>query len=57
MVHNGYYRVHLRKDGKSKHYRINRLMLMTFDPVEDMDKLEANHINECITDNRLENLC
>lgn len=51
-----YLTVFLSKNGETKSYRVNRLVLMTFNPVEDMDKLEANHKNENRQDNRLENL-
>jgi len=35
---------------------IHRLLLMIFNPVENMDELQVNHINGIKTDNRLENL-
>lgn len=39
-----------------KSARIHRLVLQAFNPVENMDKLQVNHINYDRTDNRLENL-
>ena len=57
VVHNGYLRVNLWANGKNKHMRVNRLVLMTYEPVEGMDKLEANHIDEDKTNNHVDNLC
>lgn len=52
----GYCRVYLTKDGNRKCLLVSRLVLKSFVPVENMDELQANHINENTTDNRLENL-
>ena len=46
----------MKQDGKKKTYRAHRLVLMAFNPVKNMDKLEVNHINGDKKDNRLENL-
>lgn len=46
----------IKENGKKKTYRAHRLVLMAFKPVDDMDKLEVNHINGDKKDNRLENL-
>jgi len=46
----------MKEDGKKKTYRAHRLVLMAFNPIENMDKLEVNHINGNKRDNRLENL-
>ena len=46
----------MKEDGKKKTYRAHRLVLMAFNPVDDMDKLEVNHINGNKKGNRLENL-
>lgn len=51
-----YLTVGLSKNGVRKTYRVNRLILMTFCPCENMEILEANHKNENRQDNRLENL-
>lgn len=53
---NGYLFVTLYKDGASKMYRVHRLVLENFNPVENMDKLEVNHLDEVITNNCLSNL-
>lgn len=53
----GYLFVILSKDGTQKHHKVHRLVLSTFNPVEDMDKLDVNHLNEIKTDNYLDNLC
>ena len=52
----GYLQIMLYKCGKPKRHYVHRLVLMTFSPVENMDELQVNHINECKTDNRLQNL-
>lgn len=44
------------KDGKKRTFRVARLVLMAFNPVEGMDKLEANHIDGNKKNNSLENL-
>ena len=47
----GYQQITLScKDGSKKNIRINRAVLMTFNPVDNMDKLEANH-KDCVRDN------
>ncbi len=46
----------MTQDGKKKTYRAHRLVLMAFNPVENMNILEVNHINGDKADNRLENL-
>ena len=53
---NGYLSVKLCKDGKRKRYYIHRLVLSTFNPVENMENLEVNHINENKGKNYLSNL-
>ena len=52
----GYLLVHLFKGGECKGYTVHRLVLSTFNPVDGMDELEVNHINEKKDDNRLKNL-
>ena len=52
----GYLFVYLYKEGRSKMYKVHRLVLSTFNPVDNIDKLQVNHINEIKTDNRLDNL-
>ncbi len=46
----------MRKDGTKKTYRLHRLVLMAFNPVKDMDKLEVNHIDGNKKNNNLSNL-
>ena len=53
---NGYLFVHLWKGGERKMYDVHRLVLMTFNPCDNMKSLQVNHINEFKDDNRLENL-
>ena len=51
-----YLSVTLTKNGERKAYKIHRLVISTFSPITDEEKLEVNHINEIRYDNRLENL-
>ena len=53
---NGYLFVTLYKNGKSKMFRIHRLVKENFDPVDNMELLQVNHLDEDITHNWLSNL-
>ena len=53
---NEYLYVNLYRNGEQKKYWVHRLVLMTFNPIDGMENLEVNHINEFKDDNRLENL-
>ena len=46
----------MRENGKKKTFRLHRLVLMAFNPIENMDKLEVNHKDGDKTNNKLENL-
>lgn len=52
----GYLQVNLYKDRKHKMLRVHRLVLMTFAPINNMDKLEVNHKDENKQNNNLDNL-
>lgn len=52
----GYYIVDLCIDYKKKHHRVSRLVLETYNPVEGMERLDANHIDEDKSHNYLQNL-
>lgn len=52
----GYLRVNLCRNGKRKNYAVHRLVLSTFNPVDDSESLQVNHIDEDKSNNRLENL-
>ena len=70
LSHNGYFIVTLSKNGKTKKFRVNRLVIETFIPDKsdfkstpdedrnniDIDNLEVNHIDENIKNNNLNNL-
>lgn len=53
----GYLFVVLSVNNIQKLYRVHRLVLEIFNPVEGMDQLQVNHLDEDKTNNRLENLC
>lgn len=53
---NGYLRVKLHRDGNCKTLLIHRLVLMTFNPIDNMDKFEVNHKDENKQNNCLSNL-
>jgi hypothetical protein len=56
----GYYRIQLEKREGDKEIKKNiflhRLVMITFNPNKDCEKLQVNHINGIKTDNRLINL-
>ena len=52
----GYLNVELNKNGKRKVFKVHRLVLMTFMPIEGMESLQVNHIDENKLNNTLENL-
>lgn len=51
----GYLRVNITKNGKSKSYRVHRLVAQAFIPNPD-NKPQVDHINTDKSDNRVENL-
>lgn len=53
----GYCQIALQhKDGTQHNFYIHRLVLMAFSPVEGMENLTVDHIDEDITNNQLSNL-
>lgn len=52
----GYEYVLLCNSGHQKNARVHRLVLETFNPVEGMEKLQVNHIDEVKRNNNLSNL-
>ena len=52
----GYVMVVLSGRGKSKPYRVHRLVMLSFADVEGSELLDVNHRNGVKTDNRLQNL-
>lgn len=46
----------MTQKGKKKTYRVHRLVMMAFKPIEDMDNLEVNHIDGDKKNNALSNL-
>ena len=53
---NGYCFVSLSNHGVVKGYLLHRLVMMTFKPVDGMEKLEVNHLDCNRTNNTLKNL-
>ena len=53
---NGYCFVSLSKNGIVKTYSVHRLVMTTFNPVENMEHLEVNHLDCDKTNNRIDNL-
>ena len=54
--YNTYETVALVKDGKQKSKKVHRLLLAAYNPVDNMDELQVDHINQDSLDNRLSNL-
>ena len=52
----GYHRIGLVADGKRKFYQIHRLVLETFNPIENSDRLQVNHIDGDKSNNCIDNL-
>lgn len=46
----------MTQEGKKKTYRVHRLVMMAFKPIQNMDKLEVNHIDGDKKNNALKNL-
>lgn len=54
--HAGYAFVALTKTNKTKHFRVHRLLMLSFAYKDGCEQLDVNHINGIKTDNRIENL-
>lgn len=52
----GYKFITLYGNGKRKKHYIHRLVLETYEPVENMEQLQCNHIDENKSNNNLDNL-
>lgn len=52
----GYEILLLYKNGKPKMFQVHRLVLMTFNPIENQEKLQVNHIDHNRQNNKLSNL-
>lgn len=52
----GYMTTVLTKNGQGKTRSIHRLLMLTFNPVENSDQLEVNHIDGNRANNNLDNL-
>ena len=52
----GYHHITLRKDNKSKIYKVHRLVLQTFNPCDNYKELQVNHKDGNKSNNNLSNL-
>lgn len=52
----GYMKVHLYINGKDKGFFVHRLVLMTFNPIANMENLQVNHIDGNKKNNNVKNL-
>ena len=52
----GYLKVSFYVNGKYKKFFIHRLVMIHFNPIDNMENLQVNHINGDKSDNRIENL-
>jgi len=52
----GYFKVSLYKEGKYTRMFIHRLVMMTFNPVKKMEKLQVNHLDGDKKNNDINNL-
>ena len=52
----GYYRIVLQTSKGRKTFQLHRLVLETFNPIENCENLEVNHIDGDKSNNKLENL-
>jgi len=52
----GYLKVQLKNPDGYKGFLVSRLVLMTFNPVDNMDELECDHKDRNILNNNLDNL-
>lgn len=57
LQNNGYLRVGLRDNGKKRLSKsVHRIVLHSFNPVDNYEELQVNHINGIKSDNNLDNL-
>ncbi len=52
----GYYHITLRKNNTSRIFKIHRLVLQTFFPINNFEKLQVNHKDGIKDNNNVENL-
>lgn len=55
-AHQGYCQLELRRDGERQSWRVHRMVMITFAPIENYKEFQVDHINGIRNDNRLENL-
>lgn len=55
ITRDGYLQIMLSKEGKMKWFKVHRLVWMAFNGTIP-DDMQVNHIDECKTNNKLENL-
>lgn len=52
----GYCQIELKRDGQRQYWRIHRMVMIAFAPIENYKEFQVDHINGIRDDNRLENL-
>lgn len=52
----GYCQLELRRNGERQSWRVHRMVMITFAPIENYKEFQVDHINGIRNDNRLENL-
>lgn len=52
----GYCQIELKRDGDRQYWRVHRMVMITFKPINNFKEFQVDHINGIRNDNRLENL-
>ena len=52
----GYCQIELKRDGQRQYWRIHRMVMIAFAPIENYKEFQVDHVNGIRDDNRLENL-
>lgn len=52
----GYCQIELKRDGVRQYWRVHRMVMITFRPINNFKEFQVDHVNGIRSDNRLENL-